>query len=410
MNKTEKYLKEKIQEMPQPKRELSFITDAAKLQEGGSKSVNGNRVRRRSVGYAALAVSALLVIVSVPVAAHIPYLAERMQSLSDKEIQELSDMTQQQMTEVDLFSRPLSEEERIRMEALRQEYKDGIFPNGEISVVSENEQTDIDYYYDKNVGMFHLPDSRELTDEELRQYIDFLYKRDYSLRAHTAQEQADNPALVAKTVYELPDEFEMPEKHGEIILDWLRLYDIRDMELSDLENTVEIDGIYRPSEDIGNYVYRYPMAEGTLRFYILEDGGKVFLSELDVESSGEVVEGTTIPMFEMLEETDKFEAIKKTLAEMDSVDWEAASAWYLCQSDAEGHLRFDAFGYLFVNEAGEGWVLIYENGSAYPTQIMPMTYDLWISKNERITRYEENKGIYFDHNVIALDLETGEVS
>lgn len=108
-------------------------------------------------------------IVSVPVAAHIPYISERMQTLSNKEIQNLSDMTQQQMTELDLFSRPLSREERIRMEAVRQEYENGIFPKGEILIVSGDEQIDIDYYY----------------------------KRDYSLQTQE-QEMAANPGIHKK--------------------------------------------------------------------------------------------------------------------------------------------------------------------------------------------------------------------
>lgn len=395
MNKTEKYLKKLIQEMPEPKGELSFT--------------NAKWGRRRSVRYVLAAVSGLLMIVSVPVAAHIPYISERMQTLSNKDIQDLSAMTQQQMTEADLFSRPLSREEQIRMEAVRQEYENGIFPKGEILIVSGDDQTDIDYYYDRNTGMFYLPDSRELTDEELGQYIDFYYKRDYSLQTHQEQEMA-NLALEDKSKNELTEKFVIPNEHREIILDWLRLYDIGDLESADLENNLEVEGIYRPSKDFSNYIYLYPIAEGTLRFHISEDGDIKFLNRLSIKPAEEVASGTTIPKLEPLKETGKFESIKKILEESRSMDWKAASAWYLCQSDSEGYLRYDAFGYLFTDEEGKGWVFIYENGAAYPTRIMYMTYDWWVDEIRKAEKVEEIKGVKFDHNVISLDINTGEVS
>ncbi|MDE7252056.1 MAG: hypothetical protein K2O32_03855 [Acetatifactor sp.] len=410
MNKTEKYLKNLIQEMPKPAGELSFTMDQVELGESQNELTNIKWGRRRSVRYVLAAICGLFMIVSVPVAAHIPYISERMQILSNKEIQDLTDMTQQQMTEADLFSRPLSREERIRMEAVRQEYENGIFPKGEILIVSGDEQIDIDYYYNQNTGMFYLPDSRELTDEELGQYIDFYYKRDYSLQTHQNQEMAANPALEDKSKNELSEEFVIPHEHREIILDWLRLYDISDLELTDLENKLEVEGIYRPSEDFCNYIYLYPMAEGTLRFHISEDGDMKFLNRLSIVPSEEAASGTTIPKLKPLAETDKFESIKKVLEESRSMDWKASSAWYLCQSDSEGYLRYDAFGYLFTDEEGKGWVFMYENGAAYPTRIMYMTYDWWVDEIRKAEKLEEINGVKFDHNVISLDINTGEVS
>ncbi len=138
----------------------------------------GNGFRTK---YIFAAACILVLLISVPVAAKLPFVAERMQTMPQAEVQELADMTNALDIQADLFSRPFSEEERVRMESIREEYENGIFPDEDILIVSGNEQTDMDFYYNRDTGMFILPDLRELTDEELRQYIDFFYKRGHLL-------------------------------------------------------------------------------------------------------------------------------------------------------------------------------------------------------------------------------------
>ena len=225
MKKTEKYLKKLIDEMPEYNGDIHFPMD----NEGsGSVKKRGNGFQ---IKYSFAAVCILILLISVPVAAKLPCVTERMQALPQEEVKDLADMYNALHIPADLFSRPFSEEERVRMKSIREEYKNGVFPDEDILIVSRNEQTDVDFYYNRDTGMFFLPDSRELTDEELRQYIDFSYKVDYSLQTqyalenHASEENENN--------YDITD-LEVPEEHKEFIQACLMVLGINDSELANL--------------------------------------------------------------------------------------------------------------------------------------------------------------------------------
>ena len=92
------------------------------------------------------------------------------------------DMIQSQQIHADQFSREYMREERRRMDAIRQEYEKGMFPENTLTLVeNESQVPDRDTLAcTKDTGCFYLPD-RELTDEELLQILDFNAARDYAL-------------------------------------------------------------------------------------------------------------------------------------------------------------------------------------------------------------------------------------
>lgn len=250
MKKTEKYLKKLIDEMPEYNGDIHLSMD----NEGsGSVKKGGNGFQ---IKYSFVAACILILLISVPVAAKIPFVTERMQDMPQEEIQDMADMINALDIQADLFSRPFSEEERVRMKSMREEYKNGIFPDEDILIVSGNEQTDVDFYYNRDTGMFILPDSRELTDEELRQYIDFSYKVDYSLQQrapenHVSEENEKN--------YDITD-WEVPEEHKEFIQACLTVLGINNPELTNLH----IEEVY----DDANINYSYQTDAKILSFSI----------------------------------------------------------------------------------------------------------------------------------------------
>lgn len=399
MNRTEKYLKKLIDEMPESCHE--FPVGAVGISSNLNVSANKQQKKRLLIKYITAIICVLFVTVSVPVMAQIPFLAQRMQTLSKDDMKNMEDMTNQQNAEADLFSRPLSNEERKRMELLRGEYEQGVFPNEDIPIISGTQQANADFYYNSDTGMFYLPDSRKLTDEELRQYIDFYYKRDYSLRA---QQVSEEPASEEQERNEPDEDFTIPEKHMEIIQDWLTVYDIYHPDITNLK----AEEMIVHSEDWITYTYSYQTDAGTLCFDIQNDD-LVYLYEMESETADTDTEGTLIPKMQPLEQADNFESVKEALRNMSGIDCEISSAWYLCQSDPDGYLRYDAYAYLFANDKGEGWAFGFENGSAYPSWILPTTYDWWMENNRKGKQLEEFKGIEIEHNVIALDIETGMV-
>lgn len=388
MKKTEKYLKKLIDEMPEYCGDIHFSMDS---EGSGSVKKRGNGFRTKYI-FAAACILTLLI--SVPVAAKLPFVTERMQDMPQAEVQELADMTNALDIQADLFSRPFSEEERVRMESIREEYGNGIFPDEDILIVSGNEQTDVDFYYKRDTGMFILPDSRELTDEELRQYIDFLNKRDYSLQA---QRKLENHAANEQEINNDFTDFEVPEEHKEFIQACLTVLGINDPELTNLHIEIVFDD--------ASISYNYQTDAKILRFNITR--GDLRMDDNSEEMKAD--EGTDF--MKPLEETQNYQSARKLLDMMCGDEWTDASAWYYCQSVPEGYLRNDKYAYIFVDDKGRDLWFSYRYGEAYPCRI-------WISSFERLTDYLEKVeeaggyerfGLEMENQLIELDIETGKV-
>lgn len=154
------------------------------------------------------AAAALLVVgvIAIPVQAGIRRLVrERMESIPEEEMKEITRNMEEQNVEAGSYSRGYSEEEEERMAELFRAYQKGTFPTGELQQIDDPQQIGEDaVYYLWKDGCFYLPD-REMTDEEILQIIDFEYKRNYSLeqadavreiREETEKEQAKQRAKV----------------------------------------------------------------------------------------------------------------------------------------------------------------------------------------------------------------------
>lgn len=142
--------------------------------------------RRNNIKRMAMSAAAFMLVfgaVSIPSYAAISNLVRaRMEAIPRAEVVATADMIQGQQIHADQFSREYTKEERSRMNVLRQEYENGMFPENTLTLV-ENESQVPDgntLIYAKDTGCFYLPD-RELTDEELLQILDFNAARDYAL-------------------------------------------------------------------------------------------------------------------------------------------------------------------------------------------------------------------------------------
>lgn len=161
------------------------------------ENMNGENVKlERNNGFSmskagfATCVFCAALLVAVPVTAKVnSAVKERMESMSKKERKAYETMndpkylTKEHETEAIRYSRELSEDEEKREGELFQKYEEGVlFPEGEIQVVDkleENMEITSPLYEVWNREFF-LPE-RELTDEELLQMIDLMYKQSYAL-------------------------------------------------------------------------------------------------------------------------------------------------------------------------------------------------------------------------------------
>lgn len=133
---------------------------------------------------------------SIPVRALVNSLVlERMEEVPKEEIQETVEQLEAQHVGGDGYTRPYTEAEKTRMEALNEQYLNGIFPEGEIPQVdSEEEAKTYEFCFLTTASVFYLPAGRELTDEEILQKIDFEYKRNYALQEQYHEEHAEEIA------------------------------------------------------------------------------------------------------------------------------------------------------------------------------------------------------------------------
>lgn len=128
--------------------------------------------------------AALTAMLSITVTAAVSVLQQRMEAMNEKEMEEYFVQIYQNAVGADNYNRPYRDSEKARMAELRKSYEEtGLFPKGVLTMLSEPE----DYkgrgvaFYGKTATFF-FPE-KEMSDEELLQIIDFLYKRDYSLQA-----------------------------------------------------------------------------------------------------------------------------------------------------------------------------------------------------------------------------------
>lgn len=132
------------------------------------------------------AVIALCVVslsLSIGAGAAINLYIQRMNSLNKEEMLTYNSEVQNTDKEADSFSRQLSKLERDKMLEFREEYEtEGRFPTKEIlKVQKKSEVVHGELCFCVENSTFYLP-KQELTDDELLQIIDFMEKRDYSVR------------------------------------------------------------------------------------------------------------------------------------------------------------------------------------------------------------------------------------
>ena len=172
--------------------------------------------------------AALIAMFSVTVTAAVKAWQQRMEAMNEQEMEEY--FLQQYTTKIgaDNYNRPYMDTEKTRMQELRASYENGTFPNGLLTMIDAPEE-----YRGKGVAFygetttFFFPD-KEMSDEELLQIIDFMYKRDYSLQAMNEKIEAGESAF--------PEEEILKE---------------REKDIEATENSIlQSDAVYDPAQEL----------------------------------------------------------------------------------------------------------------------------------------------------------------
>ena len=120
---------------------------------------------------------------SLGVGAALNLYREKMQSMTEEEKKHYNKEVQDSEAAGDSYSRALTEKEEKRMQSLRAAYeKQGKFPASEIRKVSRKKDIrENELAFCAENSTFYLP-QEELTEEQILEIIDFMEKRDFSVR------------------------------------------------------------------------------------------------------------------------------------------------------------------------------------------------------------------------------------
>lgn len=142
------------------------------------------RLGRMTWKRAVILAAALVAMCSLTVTAAVGALQRRMEAMNEREMEDYFVQIYTSRLGADNYSRPLTDTERERMGRLRTSYEEeAVFPDRTLTMISDPEEykgKGVAFY--KDTSTFFLPEE-SMSDEELLEVIDFVYKRDYSLQA-----------------------------------------------------------------------------------------------------------------------------------------------------------------------------------------------------------------------------------
>lgn len=143
-----------------------------------------------------------VILLCTPVMAQVrESLKQWLSHMTQKEIKVRYDSFQNSEGEAYQYSRELNWNERLREDQLKSLYKKGErFPKGSLMILKQGEKVNPDaIIYDEKHSTWYFP-SRELTDEELLEMIDYNYKLNYSIDVINESDEITEDTEPVKTV------------------------------------------------------------------------------------------------------------------------------------------------------------------------------------------------------------------
>lgn len=127
--------------------------------------------------------AAMIMLISATAVASVGAFRERMEAMNREKLETYFTQIYASKIGVDNYNRAYFDTEKERMNALREAYEsEACFPKGELTMIDDAKE-----YKGRGVAFlggtstFFFPE-KEMSDEELLEIIDFMYKRDYSLQ------------------------------------------------------------------------------------------------------------------------------------------------------------------------------------------------------------------------------------
>lgn len=367
--------------MKKDKREIDLLIDTmnqVNIKEDMKEAIHYNvqmyqrtHSRRTFKKFALTAAGiVLLMFINIPVAAKVQSLIkERMEQMPQEQVDTVLEDLDAQQTEASIYSRDFTDNEYKLLPELEKQYRQGRFPKGELTQVSDVSQVDSERIcYLTTTGCYYFPE-REMTEEELLEYIDFqniigygLSERYEDLYADEIKEQEEidnnsiNRIVKAGGISEEEatiiasawmDKLYPGRKEGMEINSYLYSSDENPME--DSQETLKYKNIYMVNFTvIHDYYY----------FYIDADTG-IMTSFIHSIGNEKELEGYSCSEEEIRKAIEEFLPDAKTQLEDTLGIGSYDSCFVLFSTSESGISKSGKFSYHFVTEAGDDFVMTY---------------------------------------------------
>lgn len=158
-----------------------------------------NKKRDRKIRYSfkrtVVLVAACTLMCSITVTAAANMYLQRMEAMNQEKLEAYFEMLYTSIMPADNYNRGFTDSELKRKAELETAYlEQGVFPKKELTILEDASDYKKGVAYLPHSGTFFFP-KREMKDEELLQYIDFIKKRDYSLAKINEQLEAGELVL-----------------------------------------------------------------------------------------------------------------------------------------------------------------------------------------------------------------------
>lgn len=169
------------------KEALQKITMTPEMKEKLLLELNSKNSRKpKQLAWRKLKIAVCFLLVTglfaIPVKAVVQSLVtQRMEQVPVEEINNITKDLNQSDKNADTFSREFTKEEEVRLNDLYKEYSQGKFPTEEITKIASDKEVDPEKIcFISDTQTYYFP-NREMTDEELLEYIDWTQKQSYAL-------------------------------------------------------------------------------------------------------------------------------------------------------------------------------------------------------------------------------------
>jgi hypothetical protein len=305
--------------------------------------INKSHLKLRAI----LVIAAVCILGSTITAfAAIDYVRNRMENLTEEEKNSYNEGLESSPANADSYSRELSDNEKQRVEELRVKYENGTFPAQKLPVFRTQSEADgsTEFYFVEDTSLFVLP-SRELTEEEILEAIDFYYSRDYSLNEKVKENHWACPR-------DFIDQGGMDEQKA-IEMAKTDIGNIYGLVCENFEASVA----FQDFED-NEYVYAVTLTDpGTMRKYnTFIDADQEVVTELTTFEGGEIDKEIKVDQEKF---TAMYEEALDVLKKWKGTELPIKQSTCEYNYNSDNYLENGLVNYLFEMEDGNGYVLQY---------------------------------------------------